>query len=75
MSWVNYATNALYNYLERRIPGETGWEVIAILGFSSDSYSDNDAQAGKTYQYRVRAGNPLGYSSYSNTISIEVIEW
>ncbi|MBE3121650.1 MAG: S8 family serine peptidase [Thermoplasmata archaeon] len=29
----------------------------------------------KTYTYRVRAGNPLGYSSYSNTLSIEVIQW
>ncbi len=75
MSWVNHATNALYNYLERRIPGETGWQVIATLSFNADTYSDNDAQAGKTYQYRVRAGNPLGYSSYSDTISIEVIEW
>lgn len=73
--WTNHAANALYNYVERRIPGETDWEVITTLGYNVDSYSDNDAQAGHTYQYRVKAGNPIGYSSYSNTISIEVIEW
>jgi len=73
--WTNHAVNALYNYLERRIPGETDWEVIAILAYNADFYMDNDAHAGRTYEYRVRAGNPLGYSSYSNVVAIEVIEW
>jgi hypothetical protein len=73
--WSNHAANALYNYVERRIPGETHWKVIATLSHNSDAYSDNYAQAGRTYEYRVRAGNPVGYSSYSNTLSIEVIQW
>ncbi len=72
--WTNHAVNALYNYLERRIPGETDWEVIATLGYNADSYMDNDAQAGRTYEYRVKAGNPIGYSSYSDILSIEVIQ-
>ena len=73
--WSNHAVNALYTYVERRIPGETDWEVIATLSYNGDTYSDNSAQAGNTYEYRVRAGNPLGYSSYSNVVAIEVIEW
>jgi subtilisin family serine protease len=75
ISWSNQANNALYVYVERTIYGEDNWQVLATLSFNADAYSDNYAQAGYTYQYRVRAGNPLGYSSYSNTISIEVIEW
>jgi subtilisin family serine protease len=75
ISWSNHAINAQYVYVERTIYGEDNWQVLATLSFNADAYEDNDAQAGYTYQYRVRAGNPLGYSSYSNTISIEVIEW
>lgn len=73
--WVNHAVNALHTYLERRIPGATGWQIIATLSYNADSYSDNSAQSGHIYEYRVRAGNPLGYSSYSNVVAIEVIEW
>ena len=73
--WTNHAVNALYNYLERRIPGQTDWEEIATLGYNAGSYMDDDAQAGRTYEYRIRAGNPIGYSSYSNILSIEVIQW
>jgi subtilisin family serine protease len=75
ISWSNHAINAQYVYVERTIYGEDNWQVLATLSFNADAYEDNNAQAGYTYQYRVRAGNPLGYSSYSNTISIEVIEW
>ncbi len=75
ISWINQADNALYTFVERRIPDETDWEVIATLSYDDNAYSDNYALAGHTYEYRVRAGNPLGYSSYSNIISIEVIEW
>jgi len=75
ISWSNQYKNTLYNYIERRIPGITGWSVIATVGYNVDSYSDDGAQAGHTYEYRVRAGNPIGYSTYSNILSIEVIEW
>lgn len=75
VSWSNHATNALYNFLERTISGEEDWEVIATLSYNADMYWDNSAQAGYTYQYRLRAWNPLGYSGYSNIISIEVIDW
>jgi subtilisin family serine protease len=74
-NWLNHANNGYLVSVERRIPGETDWEVIATLDCMADSYSDNYALAGHTYEYRVRAGNPVGYSSYSNTLSIEVIEW
>ena len=72
--WVNHPANALYNYIERRISGQATWQAIATVAYNVDSYSDDTAQAGQTYQYRVRAMNPVG-SSYSNVISVEVIEW
>jgi titin len=73
--WSNHAVNALNNFVERRIPGSADWEVIAALGYDADSYSDPSALPGYTYEYRIRAWNPLGYSDYSNTIAIEVIVW
>ncbi|GEM_PF-2079656 len=75
ISWTNHAVNSQYTFVGRRIPGETDWEVIGTLSYDDNAYSDNYALAGYTYQYRVRAENPLGFSSYSNTLSIEVIEW
>jgi len=73
--WSNMAVNALYNFLERRIAGYGPWEVIATLSFNADVYTDLNALPGHTYEYRIRAWNPLGYSDYSNVISIEVINW
>ncbi|MGZ5515065.1 MAG: hypothetical protein ACXW2O_08255, partial [Candidatus Aminicenantales bacterium] len=55
-------------------PGHAAGRLIATLAYNVDSYSDDNAQAGHTYQYRVRAENPVS-SSYSNVISVEVIEW
>jgi predicted phage tail protein len=73
--WANHAVNALYNFLERRIAGYGQWEVIATLSFNADVYTDLNALPGHTYEYRIRAWNPLGYSDYSNVIAIEVINW
>jgi subtilisin family serine protease len=73
--WANHAANALYNFLERRIAGYGPWEVIATLSFNADVYTDLNALPGHTYEYRIRAWNPLGYSDYSNVIAIEVIVW
>jgi len=50
------------------------WSDIATLGSNRDSYTDSSAQVA-TYDYRVRANNPVGYSDYSNVITIEVINW
>lgn len=73
--WSNHKVNALYNFIERRIPGYTNWEVIATLGYNADVYTDPSALPGYTYEYRIRAWNPLGYSDYSNIIAVEVIVW
>lgn len=73
--WSNHAVNTLYNFIERRIPGYMDWEVIATLSYNAVAYTDLNALPGYTYEYRIRAWNPLGNSDYSNIIAIEVIVW
>ncbi len=73
--WSDIAVNEKYFFVERRISGYGWWEQIATLGGDVNIYNDPDAMPGNTYDYRVRAWNPLGYSGYSNIKTIEVIAY
>ena len=56
-------------YVERSQDGG-GFVQIAKLGWSAVNYTDNSIAANRSYQYRVRSGNPSGYSSYATTGTI-----
>jgi subtilisin family serine protease len=75
INWSDIAVNELHYFVERRISGYGEWDVIVTLDANIDFYNDPTAHAGNTYDYRVRASNPLGYSGYSNIVTIEVINW
>lgn len=73
--WSDMANNERFFYLERRISGTGPWSVRATLPYNSTAYTDSQVQRGVTYDYRVRANNPLGYSAYSNVVTAQVIDW
>ncbi|MGA2532918.1 MAG: S8 family serine peptidase [Candidatus Aminicenantales bacterium] len=73
--WSDMAINELTYIVERRISGNGHWSVIDTLSSNSNSYTDSSARASSTYDYRVKAYNPLGYSGYSNVVTVEVISW
>ncbi len=75
LEWANNANDALTVSLERRKQGSGGWSVRATLGPNATSYTDSGVQVGSTYDYRVRTWNPVGYSSYSNVITVEIENW
>jgi hypothetical protein len=75
LDWVDNANNELTFSLERRIHGTGPWSVKATIVANGTSYIDSNVQIGSTYDYRVRASNPLGYSNYSNIITVEVENW
>ena len=75
LEWVDNASNELTFSLERRRHGTGPFSVIATAGPNVTSYIDSDVQIGYIYDYRVRAYSPLGYSSYSNVITVEVENW
>jgi subtilisin family serine protease len=73
--WSDMANNELCFYLERRISGTGQWSVRATLLHDTYAFTDSQVQRGKTYDYRMRAYNPLGYSSYSNIVTVEIVDW
>jgi fibronectin type 3 domain-containing protein len=73
LTWEDMANNDQYYHVERKSDSSPQWRVKANLGYNREYYDDLDIVEGETYYYRVRCSNPRGYSSYSNTITVEII--
>lgn len=58
-------------YIERK-ESSGRYKVLATLGSGIENYMDRDISKGKTYTYRVRAYNSVGYSRYTNEVSITI---
>jgi hypothetical protein len=71
LTWQDSSNNELCFLVERSSLGEP-WEEIGEAGPNETLFYDRNVQPNQIYYYRVRAYNPCGYSSYSNTIMIEV---
>jgi hypothetical protein len=69
VAWTDNATNESGYKVERSSDGTTFSEV-ANLGTNASAYSDTNVAASSSYSYRVRAFNSVGFSGYSNTISV-----
>jgi hypothetical protein len=75
LNWWDMANNELTFSLERRRHGTGPWSVIATIVANGTSYVDSNVQIGFTYDYRVRTWNPIGYSAYSNVVTVEIENW
>jgi hypothetical protein len=69
LSWTDNSTSESGFKIERSNNG-TKFSQIATLGPGATTFSNTRLRRGKTYLYRVRAYNSIGYSAYSNTISV-----
>jgi hypothetical protein len=69
LSWTDNSTSESGFKIERSNNG-TKFSQIATLGAGATTFSNTGLRRGKTYLYRVRAYNSIGYSAYSNTISV-----
>lgn len=73
ISWTNGATDSGHprnaTLVERR-DDSSNWIQIASVSGTASSYSDNGITKNHQYQYRVRASNAAGSSSYSESGSI-----
>lgn len=68
--WVDNATDE-YGFEVERSPVDSGsWELLATLGADAQNFNDLSVGPETTYDYRVRAYNGAGYSSYSSRISV-----
>jgi len=73
LSWYDSSNNELNFIIERKSFSFPIWEEIGGTMQNISWYFDENLQPGETYWYRVRAWNPIGYSSYSN--EIQVVIW
>lgn len=64
-SWADNSDNETGFRLERSVDG-SNWIEIATVGSNIKSFSDTGLVPDTTYQYRVRAYNGNGNSTYSN---------
>ena len=68
LSWTDNASNEDSFAVERRTDtgaGYGGYAHVATTSANAVSYADTSVAANRKYQYRVRAYNVAGYSSYS----------
>lgn len=65
LDWSDNSGNETGFRLERSVDG-VNWYEVAVVGSDMTSFTDNGLLAETTYQYRVRAYNSNGNSSYSN---------
>lgn len=72
LTWVDDTIKEEKYYIEKSVDG-ANYSVLGNVDRDVDSYTDNFADAGKTYYYRVRAWNPLGYSNYTVPAKIELL--
>ncbi len=65
LSWADNSKDEEGFSIERKLGTQGKYEEIAIVRPNVTSYTDNSAQAGTKYCYRVRAFNSVGNSTYS----------
>jgi subtilisin family serine protease len=59
--------------VERRIAGQSSWTIVATVnGFARD-YTDSGLMSSTTYEYRVIAFSPAGYSSASPIVGVTTL--
>ena len=70
LNWLDNANNEDGYKLERSLYGSKTFEEIAMLSSNVTTYEDTDLPSGTEYEYRVRAYNIAGNSTYSNIIQV-----
>lgn len=73
VSWVSDA-NALSYTIDRKLPADTVWTLLATLPGNTTSYADANVSAGTIYEYRLVKTTPLvtGYGYVYSGINVEI---
>jgi hypothetical protein len=69
LTWADTSSNETGFRIERSGNGGASWSEIALVGSNVTGFTDNGLLAATPYQYRVRAYNSSGNSTYSNSAS------
>ncbi|MEQ1758998.1 MAG: fibronectin type III domain-containing protein, partial [Vicinamibacterales bacterium] len=69
LNWTDGSAHETTVRIERAV-GAGAFEEIAAFGADVITFTDGSVAPSTTYSYRVRAGNVLGFSVYSNTSTV-----
>jgi len=69
LQWVDNSNNEDNFAIQRRLSGGIYTDLFTTCA-NAENYTDNTVTPGNTYQYRVRATNIRGTSTYSNQVII-----
>lgn len=72
LNWTDNADDETIFVLERQINSVAPMVYLATLPANTTEYTDNAMEAGKSYQYRIKAANIYGDSLYSNECDTRV---
>jgi hypothetical protein len=72
LTWTDNAQNEEGFYIERRQTGGT-YTQVATVSKNLTTYTDTGLSASTEYQYRIRAFNLTGNSSYSNAVTVTTL--
>lgn len=74
LNWTDLSGNELEYRIERLTDPGVFTQIATMPAITASgtgvTYVDNTVQTGKTYIYRVRAWNAMGYSPYSNEATV-----
>ncbi len=66
LTWYDDSINEENFVIEKSIDNGISFTLVATLGKNTQTYTDENNVGGKTYQYRVKATNKIGSSTFSN---------
>jgi PKD repeat protein len=74
LDWTNVSSNQTSVQIERcKGVGCTKFARAATVSGTATSFTDTKLSSRTTYTYRVRSGNAIGLSPYSNTASAQTL--
>lgn len=74
VDWVDTSDTEYGFAIERQVQGDSPWQQVDTTGANTRSYTDKGLQSATIYQYRAKAFNSTGESSYSNISSAQTEE-
>jgi hypothetical protein len=71
LTWIDNSNNETQFQIERELSSSPGtFALLATVGTNVVTYTDNTVQPGTSYDYRVKAMNAVGSSTYSSTVTV-----
>ncbi|RDH42011.1 PKD domain-containing protein [Zooshikella ganghwensis] len=68
LQWQDTSNNELMFVIQKREKGKD-WQYLNTVETNTTQFIDKTVEAGKTYEYRVKATNKTGDSNFSNVVS------